>query len=149
MSLHAPGNNNPGALDRRVELRYPIVTRDAAGGEVVTWFEAATVWAKKTALRGARLYAAAAKHFEAVLAYEIRHRTDVAEGWRLVHGDDIYEITATAEQGRAARLELTVRGLDQSPGTAVRGFLLHSGEPIALSPGAPDFLTLHTEQAAA
>lgn len=147
MSLRAKGNLDPGQLDRRISLRYPIAARDAAGGEVVTWFEAATVWAKKTPLRGNRLFAAEAKHFEAELTYEIRHRSDVAEGWQLVHGDDAYEITAIAELGREARLELSCRGLDQSPAAAVRGFMLHSGDPF-LNHSTGGFFLLHLESAA-
>lgn len=49
MPLLAQGNNNPGRLDRRVALHYSEATRDATGGQALTWVEAATVWAAKRA----------------------------------------------------------------------------------------------------
>jgi SPP1 family predicted phage head-tail adaptor len=148
MSLRPKGNQDPGQLDRRVALRYPVMSRDASGGKEVTWFESAVVWAKKTPLRGGRLFAAQGKHYEAELTYEIRHRSDVGAGWQLVHGDDVYEITAVAELGREARLELSCHGLDQSAGAAVLGLLLHSGLPLNLH-SAGSYLVLHPERAAA
>jgi head-tail adaptor len=157
MSLRPKGNQDPGQLDRRVALRYPVMSRDASGGNLVTWFESAVVWAKKTPQRGGGVFfaqgkkhedkATQGKHYEAELTYEIRHRSDVGAGWQLVHGDDVYEITAVAELGREARLELSCHGLDQSAGAAVLGLLLHSGLPLNLH-SAGSFLVLHPERAA-
>jgi SPP1 family predicted phage head-tail adaptor len=147
MSLRPKGNQDPGQLDRRVSLRYPVTTRDASGGKEVTFIESAVVWAKKTPLRGGRSFAAEGKHYTAEITYEIRHRSDVGAGWQLVHGDDVYEITAVAELGREARLELSCHGIDQSAGATVLGLLLHSGLPLNLH-SAGSFLVLHPERAA-
>lgn len=148
VSLEGRGAANPGALDRRVRLDYPSPTRSSDGGEVVTWLEAANVWASRTFNTGGRLYAADAKHYDAGLTYRIRARTDVAPGWRLVHGDDVFEITAVEELGRLHVLELSVRAIDQTPHTALAVLRLHDGrEPFLLHDGT-HFL-LHREQDAA
>ena len=144
MALSSPGSANPGTLDRRVRLDYPSVSRTADGGEALTWFEAATVWASRVFNSGGRLFAADAKHYDAGLTYRIRARTDVAPGWRLVHGDDVFEIIAVEELGRLHLFELAVRAINQTPHTPVSAFLLHSGAPLALHDGST--FTLHRAQ---
>ena len=42
-------------LNRRVTLQSPTIARDAAGGEVVTWADVATVWAYINPLSGHEL----------------------------------------------------------------------------------------------
>jgi SPP1 family predicted phage head-tail adaptor len=102
-----------------------LQSRDAAGGSVVEWVEAGTVWASKQPVSGGRMYAAEAKHFEASLVYRIRARPDVAPGWRLVHGDDFFEIVDIQEQGRDHYFDLSLRGIDQTSGGALSVVLLH------------------------
>ncbi len=148
MSLEARGAANPGALDRRIRLDYPVASRNADGGESITWLEAANVWASRTFNTGGRLYAAEAKHFDAGLTYRIRARTDVAAGWRLVHGDDVFEIIAVEELGRLHLFELSVRSIDQTPHTALAVFRLHDRTEPFLLHGNGYFL-LHREQDAA
>lgn len=134
--LRSPGNTNPGRLDRRVTLQYSVPTRDATGGATLTWYETATVWAGREARSGGRLFAAEGKHFDSALVYRIRHRTDVAAGMRLIHGDDLYEITEVQEVDRRRYLDLTVRGIDQTPGDAVLALDLGDGAtPLDLGDG--------------
>lgn len=149
VSLEGRGAANPGALDRRVRLDYPSATRSSDGGEVVTWFEAANVWASRTFNTGGRLYAADAKHYDAGLTYRIRARTDVAPGWRLVHGDDVFEITAVEELGRLHLFELSVRAIDQTPHTSLAVFRLHDATEPFLLHGGQSYFLLHREQDAA
>lgn len=144
MSLEARGNTNAGSLDRRVRLDYPLATRNADGGESITWVTAASVWAGVSVNRGGKLYAADAKHFEAGLTYRIRARNDIRAGWRLVHGDDVFEITAIEELGRGHLQELDVRAIDQTPHTAVAALLLHDGSAFTLHTG--EAFSLHREQ---
>lgn len=125
MSLLASGNTDPGRLDRRVRLQYALKTRDAAGGVLTEWVEAGSVWAGKVHVRGSRFFAAEAKHYENALVYRIRHRIDVRQGWRLVHGDDVFEIVDVGEAGREHYLDLLLRGVDQTPGAALSVRLLH------------------------
>lgn len=150
MSRDASGSRDPGRLDRRVVLQYPVSARDAMGGSVVTWVNAATVSAEKRPVSGGRFYAAEAKHYVAQLTYRIRWRRDVAEGWRLVHGDDVFEIVHAAEQGRQHFLDLELRALDQVTGNNGRSFdvlLLEDGSPLLQeSDSGGDLLLLEDAQ---
>lgn len=148
MSLLAAGNIDPGRLDRRCILSYPLETRDSVGGVDVSWIETATVWAAKVPTSGGRLYAAEAKHYEQQLTYRIRHRTDCRPGWRLTHGDDVFEITNVSELGRGHYLELELRAIDQSTGHAtITAELLHDGSALRLHDG--ELQVLHESTAAA
>lgn len=139
--LLAPGNLDPGRLDRRCTLSYPLETRDSVGGVEVEWIATATVWAAKVPVGGGRLYAAEAKHYEQTLSYRLRHRTDVAPGWRLTHGDDVFEIAGVEEQGRGHWLDLALRAIDQSTGTSsVQAEQLHDGTAVVLHDGSPQAL---------
>lgn len=103
---------------------YSVITRDAAGGEVIEWVNADTVWASKQPVSGKKMYAGEGKHFEVSLLYRIRHRLDVAAGWRLQHGDDIFEIIDPSEVGRRQFLDLAISGIDQDAGSALDVLLL-------------------------
>ena len=121
MSLSPSGNNNPGRLDRRVVLQYKSVTRDSVGGEVISWTNGATVWAAKVPVGGGRFFNAEAKQYDSSLQYVIRHRTDVETGWRLVHGDDVFEVVSVDPgEARNRFLTLGLRGVNQSVGYAER-----------------------------
>lgn len=147
MSLQAPQAYNPGALDRRVRLDYPLRVRDGLGGATVTWVQGPSVWARKETTGGGRLNAADAQQFYATFNFRIRARNDVMSGWRLVHGDDVYEIVTVEEEGRAHMMQLGVRAIDQTPHTATALLLLHNRSPLTLHSGDP--LSLHREQDAA
>jgi SPP1 family predicted phage head-tail adaptor len=109
-------SSDPGRLDRRVTIQYSVPSRDASGGAVLDWYDAATVWASLSFLSGNRLYAAEEKSFEAMATYRIRHRSDVQTGMRLIHGDDVFEIVAVDQLGRRHFLEMTCRAINQSTG---------------------------------
>ncbi len=116
-SRRAHASIDPGRLDRRVSLQYPIESSDAVGGIATAWFEVAEVWAAKRPLSGARLFAAEMKNALDLTVFRIRHRTDVASFWRLVHGDDVYEIVPPVEElGRRHFLDLTCRAVNQTAG---------------------------------
>jgi SPP1 family predicted phage head-tail adaptor len=120
-------NIDPGRLDRRVTLQYSVGERDAVGGRSLTWYDAATVWAAREYVHGGRFFAAEEKHFESLLAYRIRHRSDVRAGMRLIHGDDTFEIVSVDDAGRRRFLELTCRAIDQDTGDNRDGFDLGDG----------------------
>lgn len=136
-----------GTLDRRVRLDYFTVTRSATGGEQITWVQGPEVWASKTFSSGGRLYSAESKNYDATLIFRIRARNDVQTGWRLVHGDDVYEITAVEELGRQHLSDVFVRSVNQTPHTPVSAFLIHDATPFLLHDGTA--LLLHREQDAA
>jgi len=138
--LNAPGNLDPGRLDRRIALHYALTTRDAVGGPVRAWVEAGTVWASKRIDSGRRMFAAEQKNGEDFVTFEIRHRFDVERFWRVVHGDDVFEIVFIAPLGRSARLELVTRGVGQSLGTLLSVLVLEGTGPaafLALEDGDP------------
>lgn len=147
MSLLATGNTNPGALDRRIRLDYPTVIRTDDGGQETVWVQAVSLWAQKTFEGGGILVASKAKHYEANLVFRIRARNDVRPGWRLVHGDDLYEIEAITASGRGHLIDLSVRALDQTVHTPVSALFFHDGTPFLLHDDSA-FL-LHREQDAA
>lgn len=120
-------SSDPGRLDRRVTLQSPTITRDAAGGAVVDWYDTATVWASLTFLHGNRFYAAEEKSYESIVTYRIRHRSDVETGMRLVHGDDVFEIIGTDHLGRNHFFDLTCRAVKQSIGENRGDFDLGDG----------------------
>lgn len=85
-----------GKLNRRIELQSKTVTRDAMGGESITWTTQATVWAKVSALSGRALIAAQQAQSEITAAITVRQSAAVgiADDWRIVHGADIYTLHA-------------------------------------------------------
>lgn len=134
---------DPGRLDRRIVLQTASVTRDAMGGEVITWVTTATVWARKMPVSGGRFYSAESKNYDASLEYTIRHRTDVVTGMRVVHGDDTFEIVSVNPgEARNRYLTLGVRAVNQSTGYAERTttstgdrFVTSEGDVLVTSEG--------------
>lgn len=83
-------------------------TRDSVGGEVITWTDMATVWARIEALSGRALIAAQQAQSEVSARILIRHRTDIQPDWRVVHGSDIYDIHAIIPDSLGVELNLQV-----------------------------------------
>lgn len=84
-----------GRLKHRVTLQSKgTPTRDAMGGEVITWTDVATVWAEVRALSGRALIAAQQAQNEVTTAITMRMRSDIQPDWRILHGTDIYTIHA-------------------------------------------------------
>lgn len=102
-----------GKLRHRITLQSKgTPTRDAMGGEVVTWADVATVWAEVRALSGRALIAAQQAQSEVIATITIRHRADVRPDWRVLHGSDIYTIHAIIPDGDGVGMNLQcARGL--------------------------------------
>jgi SPP1 family predicted phage head-tail adaptor len=113
-SRKARYSTDPARMDRRVVLQAGTKTRDALGAEVITWSTTDTVWASKTFQSGRRLYAGEEKHGEDIVIFRIRYLATVQRFWRVVHGDDTYEIISVDELGRQHLMDLTCRAIDQS-----------------------------------
>lgn len=134
--------NNAGQLDRRVTLQYPTYAQNSMGESIRTWVNAATVWASWLPQGGREFRSALSWHSDASGVYRIRHRTDVTAEWRLIHGDDTFEIIVPSEVERRCYLDLIVRAIDQSPGygtaddEAVDAELLHDGTEYNLHDGS-------------
>jgi SPP1 family predicted phage head-tail adaptor len=131
---------NPGKMDRRIILRYPFTGRDSEGGVTTEWIEASTVWAAWLPQGSREFMAAQALHAEATGVFRIRHRSDIDSTWRAVKGDDLFEIIGVTEIGRREYLDLAVRALDQTTGSALRVRLLHDGSARLLHDSTPVLL---------
>jgi SPP1 family predicted phage head-tail adaptor len=90
---------NAGRLSHRVTLQTKAVSRDAYGGETVTWADIATVWAECAPLSGREYLAARAEVAETILKIRIRWRADVSTTCRAVWEWRAYDIEAALDTG--------------------------------------------------
>lgn len=90
----------PGELDRRIAIQQRSVTRDAYGGEVVTWVTFATVWARRRDLAGRELVMAQEQQAPRTVEYAIRYRAGVSPAMRVVEGSRTSVINGVLEVGR-------------------------------------------------
>lgn len=79
-------------LRKRVTLQSRTVTRDAMGGDVVTWNNQGDVWAAIEPLVGRELFAAQQVRPELTTRIRIRYRSDVTSEWRVKFGTRIFAI---------------------------------------------------------
>lgn len=99
-------------MDRRVTLQSKSATRDAMGGEVVTYATFASVWAEKRDLAGREyLTAGQSERAEIQTLWRLRWLSGVTPAMRLIHGSDVYDIESVAELGRNDALELHTKRL--------------------------------------
>jgi SPP1 family predicted phage head-tail adaptor len=98
-----------GKLDRRITLKAPVATQDAAGQSDLTWTDVATVWAQVLPLRGRELVTAQADVPQADLKIRIRWMAGVTEAMRVAYEGTDYGVFRVAEIGRRDGLELLVR----------------------------------------
>ena len=99
-----------GKLKHRVELQSKTVTRDAMGGEAITWVTQATVWAEVSALSGRALMAAQQAQSEVTARIMLRKAAagSLADDWRIKHGSDIYTLHAIIPTDDGVDLNLQV-----------------------------------------
>jgi SPP1 family predicted phage head-tail adaptor len=97
-------------------LRHPItfyvkqVSRDAIGGEVVSWVTQGQDMAEVTPLTGREYFAALQINPEIQIRFRVRYRADVTTAWRIEWRDQRYDILETVNvDGRDRELELMAR----------------------------------------
>jgi SPP1 family predicted phage head-tail adaptor len=96
-----------GALDRLVELKHQVMTKNSTTGEDVESFTTyATVYAGKRDVRGREFFAAQQLNSEVSTVWQIRYRTDVMMTDRLVIDGLDYNVISIAEIGRREGLEI-------------------------------------------
>ena len=87
-------------LNQRVELQAKSVSRDAMGGEVITWTKQSSIasdglWAARVeALSGKSLIAAQQAQSEVTARILMRNNPAVQADWRVLYGADVYAIHA-------------------------------------------------------
>lgn len=83
-----------GTLREKLILQVAGTSRDALGGEIISWGDVATLWGRVDAITGREVHAAQQIHAEVTLRVQIRHRTDVTAGNRLLWGTTVLAIHA-------------------------------------------------------
>lgn len=73
-----------GQLNRRVSVQQKVVTRDAFGGEAITWQTVADVWAAQMPVRGREYVALRAAGAEITTRFVIRYRSGITPAMRVV-----------------------------------------------------------------
>jgi SPP1 family predicted phage head-tail adaptor len=102
-----------GRLDQRITLQKKQVTRDAYGGEVITWLDVQTVWAEAEPWRLRDRLVARRQLGESVVSFRVRAPLDVSLDKRAVFGGipyNIVEIDATRK--RRGELSFIAKGED-------------------------------------
>jgi SPP1 family predicted phage head-tail adaptor len=105
-----------GRLDQRITLQKKQVTRDAYGGEVVTWLDVQTVWAEAEPWRMRDRLVARRQLGESVVSFRVRAPLDVTLDKRALFGGvayNIIEIDATRK--RKGELSFIAKGEELGP----------------------------------
>lgn len=81
-------------MDQRVTLLLKVATRDALGGEVITWSAQGDVWAEVTPLRGREYFAAQQMNPEYSTRFRIHYddAPSLTNAWRLQWRSVQYDI---------------------------------------------------------
>lgn len=93
-------------LRHRVELQKPLITH-SHGEESISWTKADDIRASIEPFQGREYFAAGELQAELKARIRVRFRADIAPNWRLVHGNDNYDIIEVIDPGaRQRELEL-------------------------------------------
>ncbi len=97
-------------MSHRITLQAKSVTRDAMGGEVITWPDQATIWASAEPLRGREFFAAHQEQAEITIRFRIYYRSDITTAWRVVWETRAYDIVQIIDlDARHREMELMAR----------------------------------------
>lgn len=82
-----------GRLRQQITLQHASRGQDNYGEKTLQWVDVATVWAGvEDVSRDGRQYQADHVYHEATRRVVIRHRDDVAAGWRVLHTGQALEV---------------------------------------------------------
>lgn len=101
-----------GRLRHRITIQQQTVTRDAYGGETISWDTYATVWAQVTPASGRERFINAGAQEYATVDYKvrIRYRSDIDPKMRISWGTKILDIESVQDPtGYTAELILLCR----------------------------------------
>ena len=103
-----------GQLDRRVQLRAPVVVRDSqCGSEQITYPVAATVWGRVTERASAMVGSGDRVIARRDITVRIRYRADVLPTWQVGVGGRTWRMAgAPLEVGRRQYLDLPCEEID-------------------------------------
>lgn len=103
---------DPGAMKDRILIESPTTTRDATGGEPVTWAAVShgggTLWARRLTEKAVETFAGAALLGKVDIGFAIRYwpAHGLDQMHRFTHDGRIYNITSVIETERRAELVL-------------------------------------------
>lgn len=92
-------------MRERVTLLLKTVTRDALGGEVITWLDQGDEWADVRPIRGREYFVAEQFEAETDIRFVLRYRSDIDSNWRVRWGGVDYDVVDVINPG-AYRREL-------------------------------------------
>ena len=100
-----------GELDNRVTLRQAHTTIDSFGQAVEEWLDEAEVLAKVSwsATGESEKESGGKTTVFQLVQFDIRHRSDVAETWRVAFGGDEFDIVSIAILGRNRFLSISAQ----------------------------------------
>ena len=102
-----------GELRNQVTLQQQTKTRNAIGGEVITWATVATVWADKLHQTSREFFAAQKINAEITDLFKIRYREKVDAKMRLIFRGRIYDIIGADDpDGRRRELWLMCKAVE-------------------------------------
>ena len=90
---------NPGKLNRRIVIQVRTLTKDAAGGRVMTWADSATTWAELVTHRGAESVVADSDRAIESRQFRIRYRAIATDTHRILYQSKFYDIRSITEEG--------------------------------------------------
>ena len=102
---------NIGRLDSLITIQSKTTVQDAAGQEIETWAEFATVWANRKGVKGSERFVARQELAARAATYRIRWISGVDEQMRVVDGST-YEIKGISGDRRKGWLELACEALN-------------------------------------
>lgn len=103
-----------GDLRHQITLQKPTSATDARGNRVITYSDAASLWAGMKDVSGRDLYAALANNAEDLVTFTIRWRDDVRETYRVVYANQTYEIKQVNHLGyKRDFIQLKTRKLEE------------------------------------
>jgi len=87
-----------GTYRHRITLRESTATgRDAAGGEILTWSDVATVWAAVEPISGREYFAAQQVNAETTHRIKMRYRPGVHSKMRVLFGSRTFDIESVID----------------------------------------------------
>ena len=89
-------------LDLRVELLEPTTATNNSGQVIKTWASAGTFYAGRIVLPQAGTESMPYDQMEssAIITWRLRYPNTVKANWRLVYGDEDYDIISVVPEGR-------------------------------------------------
>lgn len=99
-------------LRTRITFQEPTITKDPGGAQKTTYANVGTnptVWAQWINDHGQELVSSDAQKLVQNATVRIRHRSDIAETWRVMKGGEVWQIfSIDLVQGRNRWVELRV-----------------------------------------